>query len=144
MSVFMAIHLTLFRVLLTILRSKPEPQTRALEIWVYVAEALHFDSEGLPRNGRTALLGHHDFERLASSGGRVFFRGDRPGCGSIEGGWLVIGDRFIGFVEADTDDLADSLLLHGDTVQDIRHTDGPFVVGNDDELRMFQEALQDA
>ncbi len=70
----------------------------------------------------------------------------------VAGGFAGEGGRFgrgrgdgvaFGLMELDADDLADAMVGHGDTVEDIGHTDRAFIVGDDDELGVFEEALED-
>lgn len=54
-------------------------------------------------------------------------------------GGLVVGF----FLEFDADEAADAAFLHGDAVKDVGGADGSFVVGDDDELGMLEEAFED-
>src|ERR1043165_3915752 len=89
------------------------------------------------RRSLGSLFGHHDFEGLFALVGSVFFlvHGADAG-GGFERGRRVVGNGFVGFVEADADNLADALFLHGDAVEDVGHADRALVVRDDDELRM--------
>ena len=45
-------------------------------------------------------------------------------------------------MKLDADNLADAFLLHGHPIEHVGHGDGALVVGDDDELRVGEEALQ--
>ena len=49
---------------------------------------------------------------------------------------------FFSLMELDAYDLAHAMLLHGHAVKDVGHADGALIMGDDDELRMREEALQ--
>src|SRR5205814_463521 len=97
------------------------------------------------QDAKGGLFGHHHFQRLFALVGFVLFLLDGAEFrGRFKGGGLVIGYGFVGFVKLHADDSADALFLHGDTVQDVSHADGALVVGDDDELGVGKEALQNA
>ena len=54
-------------------------------------------------------------------------------------GWLVVGF----FLEFDADQTADAAFLHSDAVKNVGGADGSFVVGDDDELGVLEEAFKD-
>ena len=47
------------------------------------------------------------------------------------------------FLKFDADKAADSAFLHSDAVKDVSGADGSFVVGDDDELGVLEEAFED-
>ena len=46
----------------------------------------------------------------------------------------MVRHRFIGLVEAHTNNLADALLLHRNAIQHIRHANGALVMRDNDKL----------